>query len=352
MKLTEIPVQGYEKVIRCDDSASGLHAFISVHDTTLGPALGGMRMWSYLSDREAFTDVNRLAKTMTYKSAVADTGFGGGKSVIIGDPRTAKSEPLLRAMGRFVDTLDGLYIAGEDVGTTVDDMCMVRQETSFVTGLPRAQGSSGDPSSLTGLGVYLGMQACLESQLGTSDFTGIRVAVQGCGNVAQHLCDHLHAAGARLIVTDIAREKATRLAAQFGAHLVAPDEIYDMACEVFAPCALGGILNDDTIPRLKCQIVAGSANNQCLTDAHADQLKARDILYAPDFVINAGGVINIAVELDPRGYDEARAQAQVQTIYRTVHHVIDLAKREDVATHRAAMRLAERKLEAKGAHAV
>ena len=344
MKLTDIPVEGYKKVVRCEDHASGLRAFISVHDTTLGPALGGVRMWSYVSEQQAFTDVNRLAKSMTYKSAVAGINVGGGKAVIIGDPQQDKSEALLRALGRFIDTFDGLYIAGEDVGTTVEDLCIVRQETPFVGGVSRDLGSSGNPAPFTALGVFLGMRACLEQQRGAADFRGVRIAVQGCGNVARSLCQHLHAAGAVLIVTDTMPERAQALAQQYNARCVAPETIYDVACDIYAPCALGGVLNDDTIPRLRCQIVAGSANNQCLTDDHGEALHGRGILYAPDFVINAGGVINIAAELAPEGYDEARARAKVHGIYETVHNVLAMAEQEHLPTYRAALVLAERRL--------
>jgi leucine dehydrogenase len=346
MKITEIPVDGYEKVVRCDDHASGLKAFISVHDTTLGPALGGVRMWSYASEQQAFSDVNRLAQSMTYKSVVAGTGLGGGKAVILGDPQRDKSEPLLRALGRFIDTLDGLYIAAEDVGTTAQDLCLVRQETRFVAGLPQELGSSGNPAPFTALGVFLGMRACLERQLRTSDFTGMRVAVQGCGNVARYLCQHLHQAGAVLIVTDTVPEKAQQMAAQYNARLVAPEAIYDVESEVYAPCALGGTLNDNTLPRLRCQIVAGSANNQCLAVEHGDQLQARGILYAPDFVINAGGVMNIAVELEPEGYSEPRALDRVRAIYNTLSAVFDMAEHSHITTSRAALVLAEHQLEA------
>ncbi len=346
MKLTEFPVEGYEKVVHCEDHDNGLRAFISVHDTTLGAALGGIRMWSYMTDQQAFTDVNRLAKSMTYKSAVAGLGLGGGKSVIIGNPQTDKSVRLFRAMGRFIDTLEGLYIAAEDVGTTLADLCLVREATPFVTGLSRERGSSGDPAPFTALGVFLGMRACLERQLGTDDFTGVRVAVQGCGSVARHLCKRLHEAGAVLIVCDVIPEKAQSMAEQYEARVASPEAIYDVECEVYAPCALGGILNDDTLPRLRCQIVAGSANNQCLTEEHADRLRERGILYAPDFVINAGGVINIAVGLKAEGYDEVRAMTRVQGIYDVVHEVFKMAERNNIGTNRAAITLAEHKLDA------
>jgi leucine dehydrogenase len=344
MKITEIPCKGYEKVVRCEDPATGLKALISVHDTTLGPALGGMRMWPYLSDQEALTDVNRLSAGMTYKSAVAETGLGGGKCVIIGNPKTDKSEALFRAMGRFVDSLNGLYTTAEDVGTSVDDMVIVRQESSHVTGLPRDMGSSGDPSPFTALGVHLGIKACVERARGNG-LEGVRVAVQGAGNVARYLCGHLHEAGAKLIVTDIVPEKLQLMVDQYGATAVAPEAIYDVDCDVFAPCALGAVITDDTVPRLKCKIVAGAATNVLLTEEHGDRLRERGILYAPDFVINAGGIINVSVELEPDGYNRERALEKVHNIYNAVRDILETADREQAASNRAAILLAERKLE-------
>ncbi len=344
MKLTDIPVEGFEKVVRCDEPTHGLKAFIALHDTTLGPALGGIRMWSYLSDTDAFTDVTRLARGMTDKSAVAGTGLGGGKAVIMGHAQTDKSEPLLRAMGRFIDALGGRYMAAEDVGMTEDDMVVIGQETPYVVGLPRVYGSSGNPAQCTAFGVFLGMRVCLERALHTDRFTGVRVAVQGCGNVASHLCQQLYDAGAPLIVADVDPAKARILAERFGARVVAPDEIHRVACEVYAPCALGGILNDLTLPQLTCAIVAGSANNQCLHPEHGDGLRARGILYAPDFVINAGGVINIGVELEPEGYDEARTMTRVRHIAAVLHDIFDLSDHEHIATECAAMVFAKRKL--------
>jgi len=345
MKISEIPTEGYEKVVRCDDPESGLRAIISVHDTTLGPALGGLRMWPYLSDQEALTDVLRLSRGMTYKSAVAETGLGGGKSMIIGNPKTDKSEALFQAMGAFVDSLNGLYTTAEDVGTAVEDMILVRKKTTHVTGLPREMGSSGDPSPYTAHGCFLGIKACIEKSLGTGDFKGVRIAVQGAGHVAHYLCAHLAKAGADLIITDIVDERAKRIVDEFGAALVSPEEIYDVECEIYCPCALGATINDDTIPRLKAKIVAGAANNQCLTVDHGDQLRERGILYAPDFVINAGGIINVSVELEPDGYNEERAVARVNNIYNAVRDIIHTADEEDMSTNRAAILLAERKLE-------
>jgi len=341
MKFTEFPTEGYEKVVHCEDPESGLSALISVHDTTLGPALGGLRMWPYLSLQEALTDVNRLSEGMTYKSAVARTGLGGGKSVIIGNPKTDKSESLFRAMGKFVDTFNGTYTTAEDVGTSVEDCVIVRKETKWVTGLPREMGSSGDPSPFTARGVFVGQRACIEKALGTSDFKGVRVAVQGAGHVAQFLCDDLAQAGADIYITDIVKEKAQALAEKHGATIVAPEEIYDVECEIYAPCALGATVNDDTIPRLKCKIVAGGANNTCLTIEHGDRLRERGILYAPDFVINAGGIINVSVELEPNGYNEERAMDKTNHIYDAVKDVIEMAEKENTATNRAAIMLAK-----------
>ena len=342
MKITEIPCDGYEKVVRCDDEESGLKAFIGVHDTTLGPALGGLRMWPYLSDEEALTDVKRLARGMTYKSAVARTGLGGGKSVIVGNPKTDKSEALFRAMGRFVDSLGGLYITAEDVGTAVEDMVWVREETKYVTGLPREMNSSGDPSPYTARGVELGIRAAAEIALGKKDLKDVRIAVQGCGHVARFLCDMLHEDGAKLILTDIVPEKVAMVQEKTGASAVSPEEIYDVDCDVFCPCALGAVINDDTIDRLKAKVVAGCANNVLLTEEHGDRLKERGILYAPDFVINGGGIINVSVELEPGGYNEARALEKVKNIYNAVHDIIETAEQENLASNRAAILLAQR----------
>ena len=346
MKLTDIPIEGYEKVVRCDDPALGFKAFIAVHDTTLGPALGGVRMWPYSSEQEAFADVIRLAQGMTYKSALAATGLGGGKAVVMGHPSTDKSVPLLRLFGRFVDALDGLYIAAEDVGTTEADMSVIREETSHVTGLSRAHGSSGNPAWFTALGVFLGMRVCLERTWRTDHFTGSRIAVQGCGNVANHLCQFLHEDGAELIVADVDSEKAEHVAERYGAQVVTPDKIHRVACDIYSPCALGGTLDALTIPQLTCAIVAGSANNQCSSPEDSDLLRKRGILYAPDFVVNAGGVINIAVGLEATGYDEGHAVARVRHIAVTLREIFELADAQRVATERAAIMLAERRLAA------
>jgi leucine dehydrogenase len=344
MKLTEFPHPGYERVVRAEDPSSGLQAVIAVHDTTLGPALGGMRMWPYRSWDEATFDVLRLAKGMTYKSAVADTGLGGGKSVVIGNPKTDKSEDRFHAMGRFIESLRGRYITAEDVGTSVEDMVQVRQETRWVTGLPLSMGSSGDPSPWTALGTFLGMRACLEEVYGDSDFRGRVVAIQGVGHVGMHLAEHLHGAGASLVVCDVAPERAREAASRFGAKVVDPAAIVDVPCDVFAPCALGAVVHDESLRRLRTKVVAGAANNVLLREEHGDRLKEMGILYAPDYVINAGGIINVSIEVEPQGYDAERSRQKVENIYTALRNVFRVARDRNVSTNRASNYLAEERL--------
>lgn len=331
----------YENVVLCYDKTSGLKAIIAIHDTTLGPALGGCRMWTYDSEEDAINDALRLARGMTYKNAAAGLNLGGGKAVIIGNPRTDKSEALFRSFGRYVESLKGRYITAEDVGTNVKDMEYIRYETKYVAGLPE---TSGDPSPFTAYGVYRGMQAAAEEIFGTSDLRGKVVAIQGIGNVGYHLAKYLYEAGAKLIVTDIFEENAKRAVEEFGAEYVKPDEIYGVECDIFAPCALGAIINDETIPQLKCKIVAGSANNQLKEERHGDILQQKGILYVPDYIINAGGVINVADELNPSGYNRERAMRKVSMIYDTVKKVIEKAKKENVPTYVAADRVAEERI--------
>jgi leucine dehydrogenase len=350
MNITTVPTKGYEKVARCEDPASGLRALIAVHDTTLGPALGGLRMWPYATWDDALFDVLRLSRGMTFKSAVADTGLGGGKSVILGNPKTQKTEKLFRAMGRFIDTLGGSYITAEDVGTSVEDMVHVRKETKFVTGLPREMGSSGDPSPWTALGTFRGMRACLEEVYGSGEFRGRTVALQGCGHVGRILAKHLHEAGAKLVVSDIAPEKAQAVARETGARVVEPLEILYSACDVVAPCALGAVINDETLPRIQAKIVAGAANNVLLREEHGLRLKERGILYAPDYVINAGGIINVSIEVEKGGYDEERSRRKVENIYHALKAVFALAKQRNISTNEASNRLAEERLAKGRAH--
>ncbi|SDM80194.1 leucine dehydrogenase [Fictibacillus solisalsi] len=333
----------YEQMVICQDKQSGLKAIIVIHDTTLGPALGGTRMWTYKSEEDALEDALRLARGMTYKNAAAGLNLGGGKTVIIGDPKKDKNEEMFRAFGRYIQGLNGRYITAEDVGTTVEDMDIIYQETPFVTGVSPAFGSSGNPSPVTAYGVYRGMKAAANEAFGTDSLEGKVIAVQGVGHVAYNLCRHLHEEGAHLIVTDINKEAVDRVVGEFGAKAVDPDEIYGVECDIFAPCALGAIINDQTIGQLKAKVIAGAANNQLRETRHGDAIHEMGIVYAPDYVINAGGVINVADELN--GYNRDRAMKKVETIYDNIAKVIEISKRDHIPTYLAADRLAEERIE-------
>ncbi len=347
MKITEIPVADYEKVVRAEDPAAGLRAIIAVHSTVLGPALGGMRMWPYATDGEALTDVLRLARGMTYKSAVADTGLGGGKSVLIGNPARDKTPVLFQAMGRFIETLGGRYITAEDVGVAIADLEEVRKTTRHVTGLSRAAGGSGNPAPYTAKGCLVGIRTSVARAMGRTDMKGLHVAIQGVGAVGSELGRLLVAEGARLTIADISPGRAEALARDLGATVATDAEILALPCDVLAPCALGGILNGRTIPGLRCRIVAGCANNQLLDEeADGERLRARGILYAPDYVINSGGIINVAIELEPGGYREAASLARIARIADHLTEVYAIAEGEGIPTSRAAGRLAERRLAA------
>jgi leucine dehydrogenase len=335
----DIVEYGHEQVAFCHDDEVGLKAIIAIHDTTLGPSLGGTRMWNYRSEREALTDVLRLSRAMTYKAAIAGLNLGGGKAVIIGDPRKNKTEALLRAHGRFIEGFGGRYITAEDVGIGVEDLEYIGMETKYVTGIPTALGGSGDPSPVTAYGVFHGMKACAKEKFGDDSLDGVRVAVQGAGHVGYHLARHLHEVGASIIVTDIYEDRQKHIIEEFGAVSVAPDEIYDVEADIFAPCALGAVLNDKTIPRLKARIVAGAANNQLAEERHGYELEKLDILYAPDYVINGGGLINVYTELE--GYVRDRAMARARGIYDTIGRIIEVSKSENIPTFMAADRLAE-----------
>ncbi|MBE3580666.1 MAG: Glu/Leu/Phe/Val dehydrogenase [Thermoanaerobacteraceae bacterium] len=330
---------GYEQLVMCHDRTSGLKAVICIHDTTLGPALGGLRMWPYASEDEAVLDALRLARGMTYKNAAAGLNLGGGKAVIIGNPRTDKSEELFRAFGRFVDTLGGRYITAEDVGTSVDDMEYIRMETQYVAGLA---GLSGDPSPVTAYGTYMGMKATALVVWGNDSLKGKVVAVQGLGHVGYALCRYLAEEGARLIVTDLDPAAVDRVVGEFGATAVAPGDIYGVDCDIFSPNALGGIINDETIPQFKCRVVVGAANNQLKEERHGDILREKGIFYAPDYIVNAGGVINIAEEL--RGYDRERALKKAAGIYDRVLKVFKIAEEQNIPTYIAADRMAEERI--------
>lgn len=334
----------HEQVVFCSEPQMGLKAIIAVHDTTLGPALGGVRMWPYKNEQEALRDVLRLSRGMTYKSAISGLNLGGGKAVIIGDPRKEKTESLFRAFGRFVDSLGGRYITAEDVGMEVQNMEWIRMETKYVTGLPKAIGGSGDPSPVTAYGVYQGMKACANKAYGSDSLEGKRIAIQGAGHVSSHLARFLRKEGAELFICDIYEDKVNELAKEVGADIVDPDEIYGLDVDIFSPCALGGVVNDDTMDQFKCDIIAGAANN-VLDDEnkHGQMLLDNDILYAPDYVINAGGVINIASELE--GYNEERAHKNASNIYDTILNILEYSEENDTPTFMASNILAEERMQ-------
>jgi leucine dehydrogenase len=336
---------GHELIAYHNDPESGLRAIIAVHNTRLGKGLGGCRMWPYAGEDEALTDVLRLSRGMTYKAALADLPLGGGKSVILGDPRRNKTEAMMRAMGRFVDTLGGQYIIAEDSGTNVADIRLMAQETPHIGGLADeksvATGRSGDPSPATALGVFIGIQASVRWKLDRSDLKGLRVAIQGAGNVGYRVAQHLHRAGAKLWVTDLHAPAVERCVKELGAAAVPMDAVFGLDVDVFAPCALGAILGDRTIPQLKAGIVAGAANNQLAEPRHDRALLERGILYAPDYVINAGGIIDIFYE--GPGYSEAKVNAHLERIGATLTTVFERSKKEKLPTGEIANRMAEEK---------
>jgi leucine dehydrogenase len=341
----------HEQIVICQDRPSGLRAIIAVHDTTLGPGLGGIRMWTYPSDEAALTDVLRLSEGMTYKNALAGLDLGGGKTVVLGDPRTDKTPEKFQALGRFIDRLGGAYLAAEDVGTTTEDAEQVATQTRFITGLPVDRDGSGDPSPMTAWGVFRGMRSALaEAGLG-EQYGGVRVAVQGAGHVGADVARHLLDAGAEVTVADIHEDRVAPLA-EAGAAVAPADEIHSVDCDVYCPCALGAVIRPETIGRLRCKVVAGAANNQLADASMGDELKRRGIVYAPDFAINAGGVINIGDELIGDGYDAERARRSVERIEDTLSEVFERARRDGVAPARAAEQMARERIAAARAAAV
>jgi leucine dehydrogenase len=324
------------------DKATGLRAIVAIHDTRLGPSLGGCRFIHYDSDEAAVVDALRLARGMTYKAALAGLPHGGGKSVIMRPTQHFDRVALFRAFGKFIDDLRGHYITAEDSGTGLEDMEVIRSVTKWVTGVDPSHGGSGDPSPFTALGVRRGIEACVEHKLGKSTLAGVHVVVQGVGHVGYHLCKELHEHGAKLTVADVDPLKAERAHRELGAKLVPLEGIFDVDCDVFAPCALGSALNDETIPRLKARIVAGAANNQLALPRHGDDLHARGILYAPDYAINAGGLINVAQEAV--GYDEKKAREKTLKIHGTITEIVDRSEALKAPTHKVADMLAEERL--------
>lgn len=334
----------HEQVVFCTNKESGLRAIIAIHDTTLGPAIGGTRMWNYSSLDDAINDVLRLSRGMTYKAAVAGLNLGGGKAVIFGDSAKDKNELLFRTFGKFVNGLGGRYITAEDVGTNVRDMEYVRMETKYVTGISKALGGSGDPSPVTAYGVYIGMKACVNEKWGNDSLRGRKIAVQGAGQVARYLCEHLYSEGAEIFITDINDDKIKRVLETIKAHIVKPDEIYDIKADIFSPNALGAIINDSTISKFNFDIIAGGANNQLEDEnRHGQMLLEKNILYAPDYVINAGGLINVANELE--GYRQDRAMKQAEGIYEIVKRVFKISKEQKLPTNIASNHIAEERLQ-------
>lgn len=339
----EMALRGHEQIVHFCDESVGLKAIVAIHSTILGPALGGTRMWPYESEAEALQDVLRLSRGMTYKAAVCGLNLGGGKAVIIGDPKKDKSEALFRTFGRFVESLGGRYITAEDVGIGVDDMEYVRMETRHVTGLSRAMGGSGDPSPITAEGVFYGMKACADELYGNPSLKGRRITIQGLGHVGTALAELLAAEKAELMLTDLDMERAQKLASKHGGRAIGPDEVFKVEGDIYSPAALGGVINNESLSNFGYKIVAGSANNQLADEViHGEALKKMGILYAPDYVINAGGLINVWNEL--QGYNKKKALKEVRHIYETLKSIFAIAKKEDLPTNLASNRLAERRI--------
>jgi leucine dehydrogenase len=335
---------GYGEIHLERDQASGLEAIIAIHDTRLGPALGGCRFIHYASEEEALVDALRLARGMTYKAALAGLDHGGGKSVLIKPQRRFDRTALFRAFGRFVEDLRGHYITAEDSGTSIEDMDVIRGVTKHVTGVDPSRGGSGDPSPFTALGVRRGIEACVHFAMSRSSLEGIHVAVQGVGHVGYHLCRELHEQGAKLTVADVDPLKAERAQREFGAVIAPLEDIFDVACDVFAPCALGSAINPDTVPRLRCRIVAGAANNQLAEQAMGAALMQRGIVYAPDYAINAGGLVNVAQEVV--GYDAEKSRTRTLKIYDTILEIVQRARKSMTPTDIIANKMVEERLSA------
>jgi leucine dehydrogenase len=343
----EISKLGHEQVVYCYDEPTGLKAIIGIHNTVLGPALGGTRLWHYEKEEDALIDVLRLSRGMTFKAAISGLNLGGGKAVIIGDPKM-KTEAFMRRFGRFVDSLGGRYYTAEDVNMGTRDMEYIGMETSFVTGLPVNMGGSGDPSPVTAFGVYVGMKAAAKKVYGNDSLQGKKVAVQGVGQVGSYLVENLAKEGAQIFITDISADRIQRVAKEFGATAVGQNEIFDLDVDIFAPCALGAIINDQTIDRFKCQIIAGGANNQLHEEEkHGRMLIEKGITYAPDFLINAGGLINVYNEY-LGNYNRERAMSQAEKIYDTCIAILDKSEKESKPAQQAAMELAWKRIEDMG----
>ncbi len=339
----QISEMDHEQVVFCHDKASGLKCIIAIHNTVLGPSLGGTRFWNYSSDDEALKDALRLSRGMTYKAAITGLYLGGGKAVIIGDSRKDKSESLFRRYGKFVNSLSGKYITAEDVGTSKEDMEWIARETKYVTGLPEYMGGGGDPSPFTALGVYMGMKAAAKQVYGNDSLSGIKVMVQGVGHVGAHLVNYLEQEDAKILITDLYDDRIAAVSKKHNVIVVNADALYDHDFDIYAPCALGATINDDTIDLLRCSIIAGAANNQLADEkVHGQLLVEKGILYAPDFVINAGGLINVAMEL--QSYNSERVTVETEKIYHRTLEIFAHAKQKNIPTYKAANEIAEERL--------
>ncbi|MDR6967554.1 leucine dehydrogenase [Flavobacterium arsenatis] len=340
----QVSFDNHEQIVFCNDKDTGLKAIIGIHNTVLGPALGGTRMWKYANEWEALNDVLRLSRGMTYKSAITGLNLGGGKAVIIGDSKIDKTPEMIRKFGEYVNSLSGKYITAEDVGTTTEDMDNIREVTKFVTGVSVEKGGSGNPSPVTAYGVYMGMKAAAKYQFGSEILEGKKILVQGIGHVGETLVDFLTKEGAQVQITDINQGRLEEVSQKYGASIFTGADIYSADVDIYSPCALGATINDETINKLKARVIAGAANNQLANDAiHGQILKGKDILYAPDFLINAGGIINVYAEIV--GYDSAEAMRRTENIYNTTLEIFAFAEQNGITTQEAAMRIAQNRID-------
>lgn len=340
--------RNHEQLVFCQDEETGLKAIIGIHSTVLGPALGGTRMWNYENETDAIRDVLRLSRGMTFKAAISGLDLGGGKAVIIGDSRKDKTDALMRKFGQFVNSLSGKYITAEDVGINTHDMEMVKMETDHVTGIPESMGGSGDPSPVTAYGVFMGIKAAAKYRWGSDDLGGKKVFVQGIGHVGETLVKHLVESGAVVTINDIHEDRLLEVSRKYGAMIFQGKNIFEEEMDIYAPCALGATVNDTTIPMMKCEIIAGAANNQLADEVvHGRMLREAGILYAPDFLINAGGLINVYSEI--AHYDRAEALRRTENIYDTTLNIFKVSDKEGITTHQAALKLAMKRVEDKKA---
>ncbi|WBX74413.1 Glu/Leu/Phe/Val dehydrogenase [Tenacibaculum pacificus] len=342
----QLSFDNHEQIVFCNDEDTGLKAIIGIHNTTLGPALGGTRMWQYKSEWEALNDVLRLSRGMTYKSAITGLNLGGGKAVIIGDAKTQKNDALMRKFGEYVNSLGGKYLTAEDIGMETRDMDIIREVTPHVTGVSEAIGGSGNPSPVTAYGVYMGMKAAAKYRFGSDNLAGKKVLVQGVGHVGETLVKHISDEGAQVILNDINEVRLEELSKKYGANVILGNDIYGLDVDIYAPCALGATLNDQSIAQLKAKVVAGAANNQLADELkHGKLLREKGIAYAPDFLINAGGIINVYAEV--AGYDKAESLKRTENIYNTTLDIFNLADKESITTHQAAFNIAQARIDAR-----